>query len=176
MNKPNLTLEETLPRTGENADKPGCYELMIRSSSSVINPGDEVRLLVFVTGYGSINNPKLVFYPPLDFIRSGSVFHGLKTEIEQNKMYIRGWGSEKSTIETQGFTLILRGPKYKGSGRRGTMFFDWPPNNEGCYLMTEQLDGDRKTAPFTFSLETTPSVRIVVASFDHCNRREGARE
>ena len=59
MNKPNLTLEETLPRTGENADKPGCYELMIRSSSSVINPGDEVRLLVFVTGYGSINNPKL---------------------------------------------------------------------------------------------------------------------
>ena len=91
-------------------------------------------------------------------------------------MYIRGWGSEKSTIETQGFTLILRGPKYKGSGRRGTMFFDWPPNNEGCYLMTEQLDGDRKTAPFTFSLETTslanPGLHSLIMYLSYFNGKE----
>ena len=57
-----------LPQNTRFAKQPGEYRLAIRVSQAEIDPGGEVNLEIFITGYGEIRGAKLVFYPPQYFI------------------------------------------------------------------------------------------------------------
>ena len=51
------------PRQGEFADKPGCYELVVRVRETNLNPGEKLDGEVFITGYGVIETAKIVVFP-----------------------------------------------------------------------------------------------------------------
>jgi len=56
------------PRRANNADCPGEYRLAVRAAGSEVDPGKEVKVEIFITGYGEALGSKLAFYPPQDFI------------------------------------------------------------------------------------------------------------
>lgn len=55
-------------QSGEFAEKPGDYRLVIRPSKPEIAPGEALNLEIYVTGYGTIHNAKVSFYPPQSFV------------------------------------------------------------------------------------------------------------
>jgi hypothetical protein len=56
------------PRRGSNANCPGEYKLAVQTVKSEVDPGKEVTIDIFITGYGQALGSKLSFYPPQDFI------------------------------------------------------------------------------------------------------------
>lgn len=56
------------PQKTAFADSPGEYRLVCRTPKPEVNPGEDVTLEVFITGYGRIRGPKVVFYPPKDLV------------------------------------------------------------------------------------------------------------
>ncbi len=48
---------------GQKQFKPGSYELIIRISNPIIDPGNKLQIEVYVTGYGKIESPKVAVYP-----------------------------------------------------------------------------------------------------------------
>ena len=58
------------PQNTQFADKPGEYRLAVRSTEAEVAPGSKIDLEIYITGYGQIRGPKIVFYPPKYFISS----------------------------------------------------------------------------------------------------------
>lgn len=61
----NLTSEVQEPAF---RNRPGAYQLAIRAPKTEIDPGDDIILEIYVTGYGEIRGAKVVFYPPTNFV------------------------------------------------------------------------------------------------------------
>jgi hypothetical protein len=57
---------------GENAE----YSLIMRTDKKVIDPGENLTLRIYVSGYGTVNNSKILFYTSTDFKTSYSFFGG----------------------------------------------------------------------------------------------------
>jgi hypothetical protein len=72
----------TSPREGTHAKCPGDYRLAYRAAQAEVDPGEELRIELYITGYGEISGAKLTFYPPTYFIEQekSRVMHGL-TEV-----------------------------------------------------------------------------------------------
>lgn len=70
------------PRRARNADNPGEYRLAIRSRESEVDPGGELHIEIYITGYGDIQDSKLTFYPPPYFIdeERSSVAYDMRLE------------------------------------------------------------------------------------------------
>ena len=100
---------DTTPLRNPNADKPGCYEIISRTVHMVIDPGDKIAIQILFTGYGYIESPKFVFYPPTDFIKTGQVTHGIRTDSNSKGSSIHGWGAQTDTIKPTGVIMILSG-------------------------------------------------------------------
>lgn len=60
------------PLEGKNADKPGSYKQVFRVYTPIIDPGDVLKLELFISGYGITESPKLVSYPSNDIFESSS--------------------------------------------------------------------------------------------------------
>ena len=124
----------------------------------VIDPGDKIAIQILFTGYGYIESPKFVFYPPTDFIKTGQVTHGIRTDSNSKGSSIHGWGAQTDTIKPTGVIMILSGlisrqnPDSIKAYR--SIFFDWPRENSNFKIFPEHFDKDNKTAPITFNLET----------------------
>jgi hypothetical protein len=58
------------PQESAFADRPGAYRLVITTPTSEIDPGEDIVLEIYITGYGTIRGPKVLFYPP-----PGSAMH-----------------------------------------------------------------------------------------------------
>lgn len=56
------------PQKTAFADSPGEYKLVCRTPKPEVNPGEDIIIEVFITGYGRIRGPKVVFYPPKDLV------------------------------------------------------------------------------------------------------------
>jgi hypothetical protein len=83
----------TGPRLAENANQPGEYRVAIRIVQAEVDPGDQLRVEIYVTGYGQIYGSKLIFYPPPYFIdeEQSTVFHGLDVqEVEGERRFVFG--------------------------------------------------------------------------------------
>jgi len=52
------------PRESENADSNGHYEIAIRTHGDVVDPGEDIALDFFLTGYGEITGSKLYGFGP----------------------------------------------------------------------------------------------------------------
>jgi hypothetical protein len=99
------------PRMAPNADRPGEYRLAIRILDAEIDPGDELRLEIYIVGYGKIRGSKVSFRPPLYFIDpegSKAVFGA------------RGaggrllWGGKQERMNPEGFTVLMSGLQKEG--------------------------------------------------------------
>jgi hypothetical protein len=132
------------PRVGRDGDKPGKYELIDHIFESSVDPGDTVKIDLYITGYGNITSSKLYFSPPPVLIfeegKDSIVTSGLKSnKIAKGDMVLApnshqptpalgdgvviSWGRESVPITRFGFTLGLGGVKL-GDWSEGTAYFD----------------------------------------------------
>ena len=112
------------PRNGENAASNGAYGLTIRSDKSVVDPGKDLVVGVFISGYGEISGSKLTYHPSSSSIfESCVIHHSLKQEGE--KMM---WGGITTRLSNFGGTIILDGGMLQEGWQRPTLFFDDPPD------------------------------------------------
>jgi hypothetical protein len=147
-----LGIEEN-PQKGKDAEKPGAYELAVKVDNPTINPGDEIRLTVFITGYGKIEEAKFNFAPPRHF---------LETQKLRKSLAWAGFGLVSSAISDEGVT---------GTGMPGFVFSDSSTctvNPNGIRVINAEcivriLDKANRTvargAPISMKLETSNDVR-----------------
>lgn len=139
------------PQTAKDWDKPGEYSLAVRVLKSEVNPGEEVVLEVYVTGYGEIRGPKFMFSPPPSLIdvAQSKVIHGVKSPAEGTKVtpYNAIFGSDKDEMSDTGFAYRLGGLVGEG-WEEGTIFWDHPYPSDG--------DTQSKTTPKIASEKKLP--------------------
>jgi len=51
------------PLAQEFGSKPGAYDLVIRASQPIVDPGDKLQVEVYISGYGVIHGARMVSYP-----------------------------------------------------------------------------------------------------------------
>ena len=152
-------VDPPLPQNARFANAPGEYKLAIRVSKAEIDPGGEVNLEIFVTGYGEIRGAKLVVYPPPYFIdlHTSKVIHDLEAGEQPEDPVVFGETEktfeEVGSGEQEGVVHITFGG-YKGDnwGFYST-FFDVPPtdiNGDVWVIATETRSG---RAPITMPLK-----------------------
>jgi hypothetical protein len=134
------------PRNTTFDEKPGEYRLAIRALQADINPGDEFRLDIYITGYGEIRGPKVTFYPPPYFVQTdkSKVTHDLKVDTNENKV---SFGAQEDMLTSQHMDeygtccLVLIGYKAKNWGY-ATPFFDYSGRADGTIRapMSQELD------------------------------------
>ncbi len=91
---------------GESLEKkPGSYQLILRSTSSVVDPGDELGLELYISGFGNMQFSKLVFYPSANvFSSSSEVLFGPDLDQKEGTLY---WGGQKAQVSPQGGLIEL---------------------------------------------------------------------
>jgi len=93
-------------REGKFAEKPGQYEIAVRLSDTLMNPGSELIIEVYFSGYGEISQPAMKFYPSSDFFEpseSEAIF-GTKKEERSGKTF---FGAKKAKVDAVGNHLPL---------------------------------------------------------------------
>jgi len=125
--KPPRFIAGKPPREAPNADRPGEYRLAVRATDAEVDPGDEIRLELYITGYGDIHGSKLAFYPPAYFIdvRSSRIIMDLKRVEAKGEVTILWGGREERLSEETGGTMVFPGFQMK-TWERPTVFFDMP--------------------------------------------------
>jgi hypothetical protein len=101
------------PQKGKDAEEFGAYNLSIRALNAEVNPGDEIKLEVFITGYGTIRGAKFVFIPPVSFIdlEKSRLIYGVK-QPEEGRLPPTDrveWGGHESGLYEGGFIIQLGG-------------------------------------------------------------------
>jgi hypothetical protein len=89
------------PRRARNAERPGDYRLAIRSRDVEAEPGAEIHVELYMTGYGEIQGSKLAFYPPPYFIdedRSVVISDVEKVPAKQKDHYIVRFGGQTQRL------------------------------------------------------------------------------
>ena len=57
------TISGRPPLAREFGSKPGAYDLVIRVSQPIVDPGDNLQVEVYISGYGVIHGARMVSYP-----------------------------------------------------------------------------------------------------------------
>jgi hypothetical protein len=116
------------PRSAPNADRPGEYRLAIRIVDGEIDPGDELRIEVYVVGYGKIRGSKVSLHPPPYFVdaeKSKVVSTMRKVE---NRLL---WGGQEQRMDSEGLTIFMPGVQ-REMWEENTPYFDVYPHNEAA--------------------------------------------
>jgi hypothetical protein len=74
--------------------KPGSYKLYLRATESVISPGDDLSVEVYISGFGESKLNKLVIQPSAD------IFDRSSSHATWN------WGNDRLDIPPQGITIL----------------------------------------------------------------------
>jgi hypothetical protein len=140
------------PMTGLNADSPGNFELISRTSNTVIDPGDEIEIDIFITGYGQIKGGKLAFFP------SGKILDVTKSKVHSD-LGKNGdeiiWGVKENYLNSQNTVIGLGGMQYE-NWQESTMFFD-AASGKTPVISTESILSNYKP-PFQFNLKTLDNI------------------
>ncbi|MEE4882398.1 hypothetical protein V2K29_01965 [Pseudomonas alliivorans] len=141
-------------RHAANADATGAYHIATSINKSVIDPGDEVYIEQYITGYGSIFGAKLQTYiSPGSFdMENSSIRSSLK--VDGKKLY---WGGDIAKLSELGFTCVMAGLSI--NDQPPTMFLDLIENDNISgmpVLITERKMGH---APFEYSLKTRSDIK-----------------
>lgn len=93
------------PLAQKFGSKPGAYDLIIRISQPIVDPGDRLRVEVYISGYGVIEAAKVAFYP------SPEVFDPSKSKVKGSlkrcKDGLWGWGKDSTELDAIGHVLSL---------------------------------------------------------------------
>lgn len=159
---------------GEYADEDGNYELIVSIDNAVVDPGDKIKIKIFITGYGKIDRAKLIFYP------SKSVFEYEKSTVTTDLKEgppgdLPVWGGVTRTLPPEGFAVSFTGGFTYGSVTKPTMFFDLNPEQGSNVLNTELLQKNL-VAPVEFDLsiakKNTPGTHFLHFGFSYFNGSE----
>jgi hypothetical protein len=95
------------PQNARHADRPGSYQLAVRSTKAEVNPGDITELEVYLTGYGQIQGAKILFYPPPYFIDTAWSMANYDAHLSADGEFT--FGTTDSSFDETGGILILSG-------------------------------------------------------------------
>jgi len=84
--------------------KRGSYRLVIRATKTAINPNETVTVQLYISGYGTIDYPKLVFYPSADVLSKESEVLFDIAKHENGRYY---FGAHKEKLDEYGKTIDL---------------------------------------------------------------------
>jgi hypothetical protein len=145
-------LDNERPMNGINADSPGNFELISRTSNTVIDPGEEIEIDILITGYGQIKGGKLAFFP------SGQILDVKKSKVRYD-LGKNGdkiiWGVKESYLSSQNAIIGFGGMQYE-NWQESTMFFD-AASGKTPAISTESIFSDYKP-PFQFNLKTMDNI------------------
>lgn len=104
-------------------NKPGAYELAAVLDKTEVSKGENLKLNLFITGYGIIETPKLSIYPSSTILNSESIIY---TSLRKVNDSIMSWGGDSITFDNMiaiqlsgGITLFE-----KDKGVEYTIFMD----------------------------------------------------
>jgi len=143
-------------RIGKFADKPGNYELVIRLQNPIVDPGDILKLEVFITGYGLIRKEKLVFYPSVDLFdnEKSKIRFGIGRKKDKPNLFI--FGTQERKLKDVGITIGGMGGIKKENWKEYTIFFDIVDSKEVPQISTETK---QECAPVELDLKVSHSAR-----------------
>jgi hypothetical protein len=122
------------PRTKNNYDKPGQYQMIAQLDKEEINPGDSVNIHIKFSGYGEIGQSKVYFINGSHLIDTNYSYVVHSFNVRGNKVR---WGGKRSNLKnTYAFTLNLLGVQYK-DWTQATMFIDRDSTSNDFSILTE---------------------------------------
>jgi len=150
------------------ASEPGSYDLAIRISEPILNPGDRLQVEVYISGYGIIEAPKVACYPSpevFDFDRS-TVTHSAKKFDDG----LSGFGAETVKLDPIGFVGTLSGG-FGDSPNDASWFIDAEPGDS--YLISTEVRHPQGTSPlyldFTIKRDARPGPQSIQFVFTYFN-------
>jgi hypothetical protein len=172
------TMSGRPPLAQEFGSKPGAYDLAIRVSQPIVDPGGSLQVEVYISGYGVIQAAKVAYYPSpevVDYDKSKMIF-GPKRYDDHNG----GWGGD---------TVQLSDPSYSTGGvatlsggmaqpnnpqwQNQTWFFDGKENQVLNYQISTEVKDPRGTSPLYLDLAVSrsakpgpQSIQFVLTYFD----------
>jgi hypothetical protein len=159
------------PQMGEDAESPGRYELVVLANSRAVDPGGEVHLDIYVTGYGNIRRAKIgvwpnyqVFDEPECWIRSGL------TKDENGDL---SFDSAEIPMKARGGVLGLIGMK-RAEWEIPTLFYDVA---EGALpIIATEIDqkGTMTALRMRTKRDAEPGVHAISIVMTYFNGREWA--
>ena len=114
--------------------KPGSYDLLIRVSKPILDPGDKVHVDVYISGYGNIKSTSVYIMP------SWSIFSIDDSKIATGNSDAQKWDplSELVSIGDQNF-------------------FDLYPDQPNKYMISSEINwAPGSKAPINFDLKINP--------------------
>jgi hypothetical protein len=99
------------PRMAPNPDRPGEYRIAIRIVDGEIDPGDKLRLEIYILGYGKIRGSKVSFRPPPYFIDPEGSKGVFALREEEDRLL---WGGQEQMMGPEGFTFLMSGIRGEG--------------------------------------------------------------
>lgn len=150
--------ENEQPLLKKNWDKNGSYKTILLASKTKIAPNGEFKIELYVTGYGKIENPKVIISVPYSLVDEGSHLMGDFVIESDGVARIGGrkipLGNNKdfkmTTIQLP--TLRLRTWK---ENTDPTLFIDTDSYKHSTGIMAEQKWGEN--APMNFYIKTKPN-------------------
>ena len=150
MNGPDSLQFGNKPQNAEHADKPGEYRLAPRVRQAQIDPGKEIVVELYITGYGRIQGPKLVFYPPPFFIdeQNSKAFFDLGESESSGRLV---FGKTERQLSEAGLTVVLAAGIQAPGWAESSLFFDLGQGKATNQIATE---AKQTKAPVELQLKT----------------------
>ncbi len=162
------------PQSGKNANAPGSYGIAVRLDKYLVDPGERLRIEIYISGYGKISGCKLVTYP------SPAAFDELHSWVRFGVRNIDGktfFGGKEQLLDPSGNTIdIGSGGMKRDDWLEQTMFFDTRESGTTPQIFTETRQkpkNDVSDGPITLNLKLnskaragTHSVQFVLTYFN----------
>lgn len=117
-------------------DKPGSYELSAVLDKTDVSKGENLKVDIFITGYGIIESPKMSIYPSSSILNSDSKIYTSLSKINDS---LFSWGGNSITFDNLTTILLTGGiTLFDGDDSvRYTIFMDVFPVGNSNLIYTE---------------------------------------
>lgn len=156
----NLSVVETgpLPQNASNAEDPGAYRLSIQSQVRAVKPGTEVKLHVFLVGYGRLDAAKVSFFAPPLFLDENQslVSHSLGESPSDGRLI---FGVIDSPVTKSSAVILTSGGLEKDGWRAPSLVFDFPKPARGESVGVTVAETALRNPPLVYKLKTMGKVK-----------------
>jgi len=147
----NLSAQEINdPSSGKDfASNPGSYNLVIRIFKPIVDPGEKIRIEIYISGYGIIGPSKLAFYlsPHVFDLNNSVVEHGIQ-KIDDKI----GFGGQFEKLDPLGSVVSLDAMFGTKEGERKTLYSDVNPSDNKSMQIFSETKHPKGTSPLFFDL------------------------
>jgi hypothetical protein len=160
------------PRNARNAESPGHYHVIPKLSSDTVNPGEQLRFEVMISGYGDIRNSKINLYFPQNIFDNdnSTVKSGLVNKSTDNRPLL-SFDSEATPLKSEeGFSLSFKGILIgEWKIQEETIFFD--VNNQPVPMIATEttLNSAPIEAVFVIANKARPGTYNMTLNFTYFN-------